>query len=248
VKRTLLFLLGLVGCEPTIANKPPAPPPPPAPAKVAAEVRSFNHPKPAVHVEWLVLTLPSATAAAKISSDMEKNAVSAGRALIADAAKETANRDVSPDEWSLHRSCRTTALRATLVSIRCEEDVYMGGAHGMSYTRSLNYAIVGDDAQRLTLDDVLAPPWMPSVDTAIMDSLRRQEAMWVTDGSLKTVAEMLHTWNITTAGVVFAFDPYEVGPYAQGPMEVLLGWPALAKVRRIPGPLDAVVAAHPDGP
>ncbi len=240
-----LALLLLLGCQ----AAPPVPvAPAPAPVaphvKPAFEVRSFNHKKPDVHVEWLVLTLPSAKAAAKISAEMEHDHVKAARGFLAEAQKAKENRDdapfVSPDEWSLHIQCGVTTLLPELVSIRCEQDDYLGGAHGMQHTSARTYAIEGDDARRLALDDLFVQPWKPTIDAACMDALRRADAQWVTDGTLTSVEEMLHTWNVGKDGLIFAFDPYEAGPYAQGPMQAHIAWPVLAKIRRRPGPLDVV--------
>jgi hypothetical protein len=236
-----LAALLLMGCYTEAAVPLPSPPPvAPTPPKPASEVRSFNRKVPPVHAEWLHLTLPSEKAAKTITAYLEKNAIDAANEFIkmTQKAKRDEPQLVNPDEWDMNRTCRPTLLRAQLVSVRCDEYEYAGGAHGMTVALGWTWRIDGDEVTKLALNDIFVEPWIATVDTAVIDSLRRQEAQWVIDGSLKSVADMLHTWNLTPTGVTFAFNPYEAGPYAQGPMDALIPWNALAKVIRRPGPLD----------
>lgn len=244
MKRLAAFLF--VACHtPPVAPPTMAPAPPAKPSKLSAEVRSFNRKVPPVHSEWLVLTLPSEKAAATITATLEKQAVDGAKSFILMTEKAKAEREnpafVNPDEWDMNRRCRATLLRAALVSVRCDEYQYAGGAHGMTVALSETWRIVGDDVQPLALADLFVDPWIPTVDPLVMDVLREQEADWVIDGSLKTVADMLHTWNVSADGLTFTFNPYEAGSYAQGMHEVTLKWADLARVVRRPGPLDPVI-------
>ena len=238
------FFVLMLGCYAQVPVPLPEPPPIAKTVKPVAEVRAFTRKVPPVHVEWLVVTLPSERAGATISNRLEKDAMATAKEFVEMTQKAKADRDnpawSSPDEWELKRTCRTTMLRASLVSVRCDQYDYSGGAHGMEHAYSHTWRITGDDADEVALGDLFVPPWLETVDAACLDSLRRQEAMWVVDGSLKTVADMLHTWNVTREGLTFAFNPYEAGPYAQGPMDAILPYSALTKVIRRPGPLDSI--------
>jgi len=201
---------------------------------------------PAVRAEWLEITLPSRAAGAAITATLERDARASAKDFIAAArdAKKDEPRDLdgmpSADLWELRTSCRTTALRPALVSVRCDEYTYIGGAHGMEHALARTWGITGDTATELTLDDLLIAPYVDVLDKSLIASLRAMKADWIVDGSMKSVAKNLHTWNVTKEGLQFAFDPYEVGSYAQGVHEVVVGWNVLNKIRRIPGPLDAV--------
>lgn len=240
-----LFAFLALGCHaPVVATQAPPAPAKTVEVKPSVEVRSYNTKVPPVHSEWLVVTLPSAAAGATITAALEKSALESAKEFIEMTRKAKADRDayhmVSPDEWDMKSSCRATMLRASLVSVNCEEYQYSGGAHGNSSSSAWTWSIAGDTATLLSLGDLFVEPWMPTIDQAVIESLRRQEATWVVDGSLQSVAQMLHTWNVRKDGVSFSFDPYEAGPYVQGPMEALVGWTALAAIRRRPGPLDSV--------
>lgn len=243
----LLFGAAVVGCAPA----PPSHNSPPAIAPVKkrelrVERQFVSNKVPAVHVEWLVVTLPNEAAGAAITASMERAARAAAKEFIAQAAdaKKDEPRDLegmpSADRWELRITCRATALRATLVSVRCDEYTYTGGAHGMEHALGRTWQIVGDTANELALDDVFAAPYVDALDKKLVAALRAREADWFVDGSMKSVAENLHTWHVTKEGVAFVFDPYEVGSYAQGTHEVVLLWSALKPILRRPGPLDAV--------
>jgi hypothetical protein len=245
--RALLLATLLFGCAPVPAN------PPTAPRVAAAEKRAIGVERrfvtnkvPAAHVEWLAITLPSEAAGAAITTTLERAARKSLKEFLAAArdAKKDEPRELpgmpSADRWELRTTCRTTALRPTLVSVRCDEYTYTGGAHGMEHAFGRTWQIVGDKANELTLDDLFVAPYLDVLDKKLVAELRARDADWFVDGSMKSVAGHLHTWNVTKDGVEFVFDPYEVGSYAQGMHEVLLPWKALDTIRRRPGPLDAV--------
>jgi hypothetical protein len=146
----------------------------------------------------------------------------------------------SADSWELNTTCRATTLRATLVSVRCDVYSYTGGAHGMTNASSRTWEVTGDAARELALADLFTAPFVDVLDAHLTRELKRTEADWFVSGEMTTVAENLHTWNVTKEGVAFVFDPYEVGSYAQGTQEVVVPWAALRKIRKRPGPLDAI--------
>ncbi|HEX8921938.1 MAG TPA: DUF3298 domain-containing protein [Pyrinomonadaceae bacterium] len=51
-------------------------------------------------------------------------------------------------------------------------------------------------------------------------------------------AENYRNWNLTKKGLMFTFDPYQVGPYAAGPQTVIVPYAELKAIARSGGPLE----------
>jgi Protein of unknown function (DUF3298)/Deacetylase PdaC len=51
-------------------------------------------------------------------------------------------------------------------------------------------------------------------------------------------AENYRNWNLTKKGLMFTFDPYQVGPYAAGPQTVIVPYAELKAIARPGGPLE----------
>src|SRR5262245_22570762 len=93
------WLIGslLLGCVDAPASPAPSTPPPQAKERAVHVERQFVSNKvPAVHVEWLVITLPSESAGAAITSSMERSARTSAQKFIAAAreAKQEEPRDL----------------------------------------------------------------------------------------------------------------------------------------------------------
>ncbi|MEX2543054.1 MAG: DUF3298 domain-containing protein [Trueperaceae bacterium] len=120
-----------------------------------------------------------------------------------------------------------TAFDWDLLSYYTLIDTYTGGAHPNSWREATtlmtdgtgSWAEVGDVCAA-----VLRIGWEceeSSLRLDVVDELRLQEAVWVEQGEVTHQTEwLLDTFVLTPGGVRFLFDPYDVGPYAQGPFEV----------------------------
>jgi hypothetical protein len=118
-------------------------------------------------------------------------------------------------------------LTNDLVSIRIRFETYSAGAaHGMSFTRVLN-AMLGDgvaiDIEDLFIDGNQGLQWLSQYCAT---DLKRQygvdyEALreFVEDGTAPT-ADNFTNVSLEPGGLVVSFDPYQVGPYGEGPREV----------------------------
>jgi hypothetical protein len=74
-------------------------------------------------------------------------------------------------------------------------------------------------------------------DYCIRD-LRKQQAGWVLNGEPKELkADDLSAFVISPRGITFAFDPYAVGPYAEGSYFVVVGYKDLKGIINPAGPL-----------
>ncbi len=128
----------------------------------------------------------------------------------------------------------SSSLRAELsrcdnriVSLRVMYSDYTGGAHGMHATAGETYD--AQTGQLLSLADLIAdvegfyPLAVDYINDALYaeyeDGLFSDYQSWV---SATVAPENEPYWYLTASGIVIAFSPYEVGPYAMGAPEVTL--------------------------
>ena len=106
---------------------------------------------------------------------------------------------------------------------------------------------MGEDAVRLlTLEALFAPGsgWEELLSSRLLEELERLGAAWVEDGSITELGEAeLATFTLGPRGLTFHFDPYMVGPYAQGGFAVTIGYAELQPFARPGGALAAFAAA-----
>lgn len=135
--------------------------------------------------------------------------------------------------WMDVRRVRVTALTPTLVSLLIEHHTYTGGAHPNTMLSARTY--LGDGAswrRAAACESVRALAW--PCDEAVLRAeviagLEAQNAAWVESGEVTAETPwLLDTFTVEPGGVTVHFSPYAVGPYAQGPFTVSVGFPALA--------------------
>ena len=129
-----------------------------------------------------------------------------------------------------------TALDRDLLSYYVLTDTYTGGAHPNTW-REAATLMGGDSGTWTAIEEPCAAAaelgWecdVAAVREKVIDDLLRQEAFWVGQGEVTKETEwLLDAFVLTPSGVSILFDPYEVGPYAQGPFEVLIPYGELAE-------------------
>lgn len=134
-----------------------------------------------------------------------------------------------------------------LISISLLEGTFSGGAHP-----NYNYFTITYDlrtGRELKLSELFKPGarYIEAVsDYAIRDLKSRKDpesgeslglAQDVFEDGAKPKAENYKNWNITRKGLMFTFDPYQVGPYAAGPQTVIVPYARLKAIARLDGVL-----------
>lgn len=94
---------------------------------------------------------------------------------------------------------------------------YTGGAHGMSWTKALNYSL--DDGSRLSLDDFFTEQQKAKLPAALVKLLCMQTGAADAEG----LAQMgyypddvkpTENFTVSATGITFLYDPYHIGVYA----------------------------------
>ncbi len=117
-----------------------------------------------------------------------------------------------------------------VISLTVNYESFSGGAHGYTFWRGAVYD--AQTGEKLTLDDLSDDPEAFRAATlaynqelAATDSY--SERMFSTDditnGTLETVLyEEEDVWYLSSAGLVFVSDAYDLGPYAAGAIEFII--------------------------
>lgn len=131
------------------------------------------------------------------------------------------------DEYSV------TGITVTrgVISILQENYRYSGGAHGMPGRE--NHIFSGTDGKEVTLPDVL-PLSEEEVNVLVREQFLDRIEKNPEDGFFPDAADTVNAKTdfisqsyLTQDGVVFYAQPYELGPYAAGYIEVSLTWEQL---------------------
>ena len=117
-----------------------------------------------------------------------------------------------------------------LISLSVEHYQFMGGAHGISGVRGLNFGIPqGESRPRaLVLGDFFrkGSNYQNELDAALMKKLRAKknpQPDFIASGDVKTLRpDLIKNFVVEKDGLRWFFPPYAIGAYASGPFEAKL--------------------------
>jgi hypothetical protein len=169
------------------------------------------------------------------------------------AAFKTAETEALEEEGDLPEETQTSSLDigyqirfATddMISVEFTEGQYSrGAAHGNSITVVLNYDVKNN--KRIELADLFnANSKHLSVISGyaikdLIDQSKKNDML--TEEQIREGAgarsDNYRAWTITRKGLWITFDPYQVGPYAAGPQNVLVPYSTLKPIVKPDGPI-----------
>jgi hypothetical protein len=186
-----------------------------------------------------------------LNSRLKVESATVQAALLNDALADAKDRPKSGAQyqWEGLVEPAVTYADASLVSIKTMHYVFSGGAHGNTGYSAGNYAWRDGALASLNTSDLLdpKPASLQAVTRFCIKSLKAQKASSA-DG---LVIDRAHppTLNVTRAGLLFTFDPYAVGSYAEGTYTVVIPWkeagdfiPAASPIRRLMDPGQGAAA------
>lgn len=111
----------------------------------------------------------------------------------------------------------------TLIVYSVRRESYTGGAHGMRSIRYHNYGIAG--GCEVTLDDLFSEEEFSRLTGRIKTKLCEQygaanEEELAQLGFFPSMIVPTENFEITSTGIIFHYDPYEIACYAMGEIEV----------------------------
>ncbi len=121
--------------------------------------------------------------------------------------------------YESRREIEVTRVDENVLSLVIMNYDYLGGAHGYDGYTAVTFDAVSGDI--LELEDILADAdgFREAAEPYIVQKLEDDYSGDLFEGYEDTVASMWDAepvWYLDAEGIVFVFNPYEIGPYAMG--------------------------------
>ena len=133
--------------------------------------------------------------------------------------------------WSDEYSVEVVTAVQGVISVRQDNYLYTGGAHGMPGRET--HIFSGEDGSEVTLASLL-PLSEEEVNELAMEKFLARIEEHPEDGYFEDAADTINAKTdflsqsyLTQEGVVFYAQPYEIGPYSSGFHEITLTWEEL---------------------
>ena len=142
--------------------------------------------------------------------------------------------------WTFDYDLSISYLSDDLLSLNSTLWHYTGGAHGNTNHSAINLVVRGNGVLPLELAELFLPDadFLSDLASYVLEELKKQEASWVMTGEVSELQEGdLAAFSLLPKGLRFAFSPYQVGPYVQGPFFVMVPYKVLAAHIDPEGPL-----------
>jgi hypothetical protein len=145
-------------------------------------------------------------------------------------AEQSPDMSTSPLNWFYNEAFAYKAGNVRLAVISREWEYYTGGAHGM---RSKDYYVFSlDEKRRLALNDIIREEAKPELGNLVEAALRKEMEIpdWIPlseKGFFENTLEKMEDFFLGPQGMGFQWDPYEIGPYSMGIIEVVIPYGAL---------------------
>lgn len=116
----------------------------------------------------------------------------------------------------------------TLISLQVDNETFTGGAHGSFTTRFVNMDPATGTAY--LLDALLAPGYEDELNRLGREDFIHQKMPEADSASIDALApfKLNDNYGFRKEGIVFYFNDYELGSYAEGPTEILIPYERLA--------------------
>ena len=125
------------------------------------------------------------------------------------------------------------------VSLIISNYIYLGGAHGSTVYKTVNYDLKNN--RELELANVFAPDsnYLKTISDYIITDLKKQVGDLSDDETIKegasANAKNFSNWNLSKDGLLITFEPYQVAAYAAGSPAVLVPYDKLKSILRKDG-------------
>jgi hypothetical protein len=171
------------------------------------------------------------------------------QALINDFLGEYENlKDNEPSyktKWYDRKYVSIISDTFEILSLVYNEDIFTGGTHPNSVTYYANLTHYG---RRLQLSDLFKEGYWPVLNS-VADSIFRKmnriprvynlqlAGYWFEDGNF----HLNENYYIIPTGLIFYFNPYEIGPYSMGATKLIIPYSQIKNYIRRDGPLGVVL-------
>ncbi|MDR1099765.1 MAG: RsiV family protein [Treponema sp.] len=141
--------------------------------------------------------------------------------------EEASQKDALSLNWEYAEHMEFRVFSGHWCILNREQSYYTGGAHGM--TQENHYVVDLREPKRLTPEDIFTDPKDPDLYLLVQNALREyagleknaplSSGIFFEDNPAPSADFFLNR-----NGAGFHWDPYEIGPYSEGPIEVVIPW------------------------
>ena len=148
-------------------------------------------------------------------------------------------------QYVLQGSVKILTHTPSFVALQANAYIYIGGAHGSSIARYVNYAIT--EKRVIKLDDVLRPGYKDSLTKVAEAIFRKNEGLSaessLTDGYFFTDDKfnLNDNYAFTAKGINFLYNQYEIKPFVAGKTELLIPYNTIMELLKPGGTLAQFV-------
>jgi hypothetical protein len=140
--------------------------------------------------------------------------------------------------WSYEERFEQESLSPRLLQIARNRASYTGGAHG-NYDKKY-FVFERDLGMRISLSDLVREDALPDLRRLVNRELRAGKKLGPADSLKKALffvdeADLTENYFLSPQGLGFHWDPYEIAPYAEGHVEVLVPYGDVAALVRPEG-------------
>ncbi len=145
---------------------------------------------------------------------------------LARFAEEAAPEGIAPVEWGVMQTIDSEArVMDTVLVYTISRASYTGGAHGAYATEVTNYSLRG--GYELTLADLFTPVQLEALSGAIRRQLYAQygatsDEELAEQGFFPETIAPSENFELMPDGILFRYNPYDIGCFALGAVEVAL--------------------------
>lgn len=146
------------------------------------------------------------------------------------------SKEVVTMPWTLMITIKVLNQKPNYLSLKYTHYDYVGGAHGNTVSSFLNYNPTTNNP--ITLDSLIEKNKMGSLVKLAEGIFRKNEKLSPTESLEdkyffdKGKFALAQSFHVTTNGLVFLYNPYEIKPYASGYTELIIPFSALKGIAK----------------
>ncbi|MDR1278090.1 MAG: RsiV family protein [Treponema sp.] len=141
--------------------------------------------------------------------------------------EEAPQKNAQSQNWKYEEHMEFQIFSGRWCILSREQEYYTGGAHGMAQKK--HYVLDLQEPKLLTLEDFFTDPGNPDLYLLVQDALREyagleKDAPLSSGSFLEDNPALSADFFLTRNGAAFHWNPYEIGPYSEGSIEVVIPW------------------------
>jgi hypothetical protein len=142
----------------------------------------------------------------------------------------TPGEDLQPLAWEYTEQMDIESLSGRWLVIGRLIDTFTGGAHGMS--QKTYYVVDREGPRALSWEELFTDPQSPELRRLILAGLRErsgldEKASLSSGAYFEDEPAMTANFFLSRKGIGFHWNPYEIAPYSEGHIEVIIPWEKL---------------------